>query len=65
MSTTRAAGMPRKPSYRKPCPDPVKGVRCEVCGGEFVCLQPERKKINPTKPRAALSGLEHVGKESE
>lgn len=29
---------------RKPCPDLPKGVRCPLCGGEFVCLQSWRKK---------------------
>lgn len=34
----------RKPAYRKPCPKPPKGVRCKLCGGTYVCQQPERKK---------------------
>ena len=28
----------------RPCPDPVKGKRCPLCGGEYVCLQSWRPK---------------------
>lgn len=41
MSTTKK----RKPTYRLPCPGLEKGRRCPLCGGAYVCLQPERKKI--------------------
>jgi hypothetical protein len=32
----------------KPCPDPIKGRRCSVCGKDYVCL-------GSPKPRSAIS----------
>lgn len=30
----------------KPCPNPAKGKRCPLCGGEWVCLESWRPKAN-------------------
>lgn len=42
--TTKPATKPATKRPRKPCPNPPKGSRCPLCGGEFVCLQSWRKK---------------------
>lgn len=26
------------------CPNPIKGGRCGICGGTYLCLEPWRKK---------------------
>jgi hypothetical protein len=38
---------------KKPCPDLPKGQRCGLCGGTYVCLQPERKKLRRVERRRA------------
>jgi len=30
---------PRKPAYRKPCPQLPSGTRCPLCGAAYVCVQ--------------------------
>jgi len=54
-ATTPAGGSPLDGGVRRlvpkranartlPCPDPVQGKRCPLCGGEYVCLESWRKK---------------------
>lgn len=45
---------PHATSRTKPCPDPLKGSRCPLCGGAYVCLQSWRKKARP--PAVAVGG---------
>lgn len=40
--------MPRKLDVR-PCPDPLKGSGCEICGSVYVCSQWWRKEATPKK----------------
>ena len=42
---------------RKQCPDPVKGERCPLCGGSYVCLQSWRKKVSHQVATTSESGL--------
>jgi len=47
--------MKKKRPYRfKPCPDQIKGQRCEVCGGAYLCLQSWRKDLTKDGKRKQL-----------
>lgn len=45
--------MTKRTADYRPCPDPVKGQICQICGGSFICLQSWRKEKTPEARLAA------------
>jgi hypothetical protein len=42
----RSNGGGRRSKDDRPCPNPLKGQVCQVCGGAYVCLQSWRRKAD-------------------
>jgi hypothetical protein len=43
-----------------PCPSPVKGSLCQVCGGAYVCLESRRPKKHELAAREAAVKAKRV-----
>jgi NMD protein affecting ribosome stability and mRNA decay len=41
-----------------PCPNPVSGERCQVCGAAYVCREPWRKESNQDERARAKAAWE-------